>query len=285
VSFADVEGVRTRIHRSGAGESLVLVHGGQYGDLYSLDSWSRLLPELEPSFSVVAFDRLGQGHTDLPAGDGFTIEASIEHAIRAIEALGTPPVHLVGHSRGALVVARIALDRPELVRSLVVVDSNTLAAEDPRFPSGGFYVELARRRPPGPPTRDSVRMEADAQSVSREHVDAEFVDALLAVAERPDVQHAAARMVELSSAVWNPGLDRLRAQTLEQIERDGLPVPTLVVWGTDDPSAPLPLAHALFDTVRRRTPRAELHVFARAGHYVFREHPQAFAALLRGFCA
>jgi pimeloyl-ACP methyl ester carboxylesterase len=282
--FVDVAGTRTRVHEGGSGEQLVLVHGGQYGDNYSLDAWSRVVPDLERSFEVLAFDRLGQGHTDLPRGDDFTIEASLAHSVAAIEQLAQGPVHLVGHSRGAFAAARIALDRPDLVRSLVLVDSNTLAAEDPRFPSGAFYAGLAAETPPGPPTEASVRLEPERQSVDPAHVDEDFVAALLAVATRPAVQEAARRLRELGPTVWTPGLDRLRAATLEQIERDGLQAPTLVVWGANDPSAPLPLATSLFETVAAATARAELHVFARAGHYVFREHPEAFAALLRAFC-
>jgi pimeloyl-ACP methyl ester carboxylesterase len=40
----------------------------------------------------------------------------------------------------------------------------------------------------------------------------------------------------------------------------------------------------LFKRIAARTPEAELHVFGRAGHYSFREHPGAFVRLLEAFC-
>ena len=81
-----------------------------------------------------------------------------------------------------------------------------------------------------------------------------------------------------------PSIEPVRAQTLTDIDDRGLPVPTLVVWGADDPSAPLPLAHALHERIAATTPEADLHVLGSAGHYCFRERPAAFERTLAGFC-
>ena len=88
----------------------------------------------------------------------------------------------------------------------------------------------------------------------------------------------------LASTVWTPDLDRHRRETISKIEQRGLPAPTLLVWGANDPSAPLQLAYTLFSLICKKTRVAELHVFNRAGHYVFREQPKAFDSLLWSFC-
>lgn len=264
----------------------MLVHGGGFGSLYSLDCWSLVLDELARDFHVVAFDKLGQGHTGNPPDDaGYTFEALLAHATALLDALGLGPAHLVGHSMGALLVSRIALDRPDLVRTLVVVDSNTLAPDDPRFPWTKFYLDLARTIPPGPPTRETVRMEPDAQSWSRTHVTDGFVERLFEIAGRPESREAAERAEAAREEVWMPSILAARRQALADLDDRGTGLPTLVVWAANDVSAPLPLAQALFERIAAKTEHTELHVIARAGHYVFREQPEAFVRAVGGFCA
>jgi pimeloyl-ACP methyl ester carboxylesterase len=284
IRFVEADGIRTRIYDAGDGEPLVLIHGGWFASLYSLDCWSLNLPTLAERFRVVAFDKLGQGHTSGPATDvGFTFGALERHALALLDELGLGPVHLVGHSMGALLAARIALDRPELVRTLTVVDTNTLAPSDPRFPRSTFYTDIAKRTPPGPATSETVRMEPDAQAHDRANVTDDFVARLLEMALLGENVRTRARGTALRDTVWNPSLEEARAATLADIDARGLPVPTLVVWAREDVSAPLPLAHALYDRIAGRTPEAELHVIAGSGHYVYREQPDAFERALIGF--
>ncbi|HEX4520626.1 MAG TPA: alpha/beta hydrolase [Gaiellaceae bacterium] len=283
----DVDGIPTRLYEAGEGEPLVLIHGGYFGSLYSLDCWSLNLDALATSFRVVAFDRLGQGHTGNPGAPGeYTFDRVLGHALALLDGLELGRFHLVGHSIGALVAAEVALARPQAIRTLVVVDTNTLAPDDARFPRGAFYRELESRIPPGPPTRESVRMEPDEQSFSKDHVTDDFVARLLEIALTPSfVEATAARERDRSDPVWVPTLEAARAHALSAIDAGGFAFPALVVWGANDVSAPLPLGQALFDRVAAATGEAELHVLARAGHYCFREHPEAFERLLAGFCA
>jgi 2-hydroxy-6-oxonona-2,4-dienedioate hydrolase len=282
--FVEADGIRTRVYDAGEGEPLVLVHGGGFGSLYSLDGWSLNLPRLAERFRVLAFDKLGQGHTGNPESDAaYTFERLLGHAVALLELLAPGPAHLVGHSMGALLTARIALDRPELARTLVIVDSNTVAPDDDRFPWTKFYVDLDARIPAGPPTLETVRIEPDLQSYSSDHVTTGLLERLLQIARRPEFAHAAQRMRELRESTWMPSILPVRARTLEEIDARGVPVPTLVVWGANDPSAPLPLALQLLERIAARTPEADLHVLGRAGHYCFRERPEAFERALTGF--
>jgi 2-hydroxy-6-oxonona-2,4-dienedioate hydrolase len=285
IRFTNVGGVATRYFEDGDGQPLVLIHGGDFGSLYSLDAWSLNVPELAQSFRVVSFDKLGQGMTDSPQDDAdFTFERLQAHTLALLDSLALGPAHIVGHSMGALLAARIALDRPDLVRTLVVVDSNTLAPDDERFPRGAFYRDLERQIPPGPPTRESVRLEPDRQSTSTAHVDDDFVDRLLTIARTPGNSETHARMETLRYERWFPSLDAVRELTLREIESRGISARTLVVWGADDPSAPLPLGLALFAHFARGGADVALHVFGAAGHYCFRERPTAFNRLLTSFC-
>jgi pimeloyl-ACP methyl ester carboxylesterase len=191
---------------------------------------------------------------------------------------------VLGHSRGGLLVAALALEHRELAKTVVIVDSGTLAPGDPRYLLGTFYEEIERRIPPGPPTRETVRMEPDANSYSTDHVTDDFVARYLEIARLAKTQEAQRWMKPLSDRIWTPSLLRNKEQSLRMIDARGIPAPTLVIWGFNDPSAPLPLGVSLFERIRARTPQAEFHVLNQAGHYCFRERPHEFNRLLRSFC-
>jgi 2-hydroxy-6-oxonona-2,4-dienedioate hydrolase len=284
--FVEVDGIRTRYYEDGTGEPLVLFSGGEFASLYSLDAFSLNLPALARHFRVIAVDKLGQGHSDNPKTDAdYSVAALLRHTVGFLRALGIQNAHLGGHSRGAWLVARVALEHPELAKTLVLVDTSTLAPEDPAFPSQVFYTEIANRTPPGPPTAETVRMEPDAQAAhSRAHITDDFVARLLEIARLPKSQDATEKMKTLGPAQWLPDLNRERVRTLEMIDERGLPVPTLLTWGFNDRSAPLPLGHKLFARIAEKTPRAEMHVLNGAGHYSFREQAPAFNRLVPAFC-
>ena len=283
IRFIDVDGIRTRYYEDGDGEPLVLFHGGDFGSLDSLDSWSLNLPGLAQHFHVYAVDKLGQGYTDNPKSDAdYTFEALFHHAHGFVQALGIAKAHFVGHSRGAFLVTNFAVEHPNLVSKLIIVDSNTTAPDSPVFPGMVFYANLPN--PPGPPTPETVRIDPDAQSHSKEHITDDYVARILKIAQQPKFAEMKQRSKVLYSTTWLPSMSRRKQEVLRSIDERGLPVPTLVTWGVNDPSAPLPLAYSLFERIALKTPQAELHVINGGGHYSFREQPRAFNRMLRSFC-
>lgn len=284
IHYADVDGIRTRYYEDGTGQAIVLLHGGHFDSLDSLDSWSLSFPELSKHFHVYALDKLGMGYTDPPLRDAdYTYEALFQHILGFVANLGITKANFVGHSRGGLPVAHLALERPDLINKAVIVDSNTAAADHPSFPTWQFYVNYRAHAPSGQPTTESVRGELEAQSHSTEHITEDFVARMLEIARLPQHQEVQRRMESLTASVWNPSLSRKRAEILRGIDERGLAVPTMIVWGVNDPSAPLPLAYQLYERIAVKTPSAELHVMNRAGHYSYREQPAAFNGMLKGF--
>ena len=75
---------------------------------------------------MIALDKVGQGHTGNPLNDDYTMQAVVDHAATFLKALGLPPVHLVGHSRGGFAATRLTLQHQHLVRSLTIINSGTL---------------------------------------------------------------------------------------------------------------------------------------------------------------
>ena len=284
ISFKTIAGVETRCWEGGSGRPLILVHGGEFGDLYSLDSWSLNLEDLAKDFRVFAFDRLGQGFTGNPPDDNaYTIEAVMKHVTQFAESVPHPPVHLVGHSRGGFIVMRLALERPDLVETVTIVDSNTAAPENPELPSDRFYQKL-EELVPGPPSADTVNIEPELQSHSCDHVTADFKRRLRRISRLPKIGEAFLGTSPTRQRTWLTGLDHLRRETQEKVRQQGIPVPAMVFWGYNDPSAPLSLGLDLFDLLCEKSGVASLNVINRAGHYSFREQPDVFNAAIRSFC-
>src|SRR5438270_6741061 len=101
--WLDVNGVRTRYHDQGSGETIVFIYGGNFGTGDSASSaytWSENFRALSQRFRVLAFDKIGQGFSDNPPNDDYTMRRVVRHARDFIRALKVEPVHLVGHSRG-----------------------------------------------------------------------------------------------------------------------------------------------------------------------------------------
>lgn len=102
----------------GTGETVLLIHG--LGS--STEDWEPQVEALSKRFSVVTYDVRGHGRTGKPRGR-YSVTQFAEDAAALIESLGLGPVHVVGLSMGGMIGFQLATDRPELVRSLVIVNS------------------------------------------------------------------------------------------------------------------------------------------------------------------
>ena len=196
--YVSVDGIRTRYFEGGEGENIVFVHGGHFGGTTSAARWISIFPSVASRFHVYAVDKLGMGLTDNPRKDeGYSMQATVQHIYRFLETLGIDQVHLVGHSRGGLPVGRIATDHPAMVKTVTIVDSNTIAPGDPGLSTPNL--------PPAgpPPTKESIRQELlrSSDTFHKEFVTDEYVEALLEVRSHPKIREAALRL-ELLRTRW-----------------------------------------------------------------------------------
>jgi 3-oxoadipate enol-lactonase len=113
-------GVRLAVEDSGGSGPTVLF---SHGLLYTLRMWDAQIATLRARFRCVAYDHRGQGQSDAPA-TGLDMDTLTEDAAALIASLRPGPVHFVGISMGGFVGMRLAARRPELVRSLVLIDTS-----------------------------------------------------------------------------------------------------------------------------------------------------------------
>jgi pimeloyl-ACP methyl ester carboxylesterase len=103
----------------GSGPPVIFSHGL----LYSCRMWDAQVPVLRSRFRCIAYDHRGQGQSAVPKS-GYEPDTLALDAAALIRALGVQPVHFVGLSMGGFVGMRLAARHPELIRSLVLLDTS-----------------------------------------------------------------------------------------------------------------------------------------------------------------
>jgi pimeloyl-ACP methyl ester carboxylesterase len=116
--FIDVDGVRLHYLDEGDGPPLVLLHG--LGSMVEDFVLSGLVREASKRYRVIAFDRPGYGHSERPRRMRFGAAAQAELVRKALHRLDVHRPIVLGHSWGTLVAVALALDYPEVPRSLVL---------------------------------------------------------------------------------------------------------------------------------------------------------------------
>jgi pimeloyl-ACP methyl ester carboxylesterase len=115
-TYVQLGDVKTWYEEHGAGESLVLMHGG----LVDARFFAPNIDPLVEKFHVYTPERRGHGHT--PDVDGpITYQLVADDTIAFLETVVGQPADLVGHSDGAIVAMLVAMQRPKLVKRLVMI--------------------------------------------------------------------------------------------------------------------------------------------------------------------
>ncbi|SFT28297.1 alpha/beta hydrolase [Methylobacterium sp. yr668] len=115
--FLTVDGVRLHYVERGRGDPLVLIHGN--GMMIQDFLVSGIVDDLAKRYRVIIIDRPGYGYSDRPRGL-WTPRAHATLFQKALQQLGVTQAVVLGHSWGALVAVALALQAPQLVRSLVL---------------------------------------------------------------------------------------------------------------------------------------------------------------------
>ena len=119
--FFETEGARIHARIGGNGPPLVLIHGfPQTGA-----EWHRIAPTLAKHFTLIIPDLRGYGLSSAPKGDAKLYAKRVMGAdiLALLDQLNyREPVRIVGHDRGARVTYRLALDHPNRVQRIALID-------------------------------------------------------------------------------------------------------------------------------------------------------------------
>ena len=121
---AGLGGMELEFTSRGVGAPVLLVHGGL------LTGWFDLLgqePVLSEGYRLLSFQRPGYGRNSVPSGP-VGLQGQSACCLALMEHLGIATAHIVGHSVGACIALQLALDAPEAVESLALIEPPVLTA-------------------------------------------------------------------------------------------------------------------------------------------------------------
>lgn len=116
MSPGTVDGLHYEVH--GAGDETVVLSAGLGG---SGAFFAPQMDALTARYRVVLYDQRGTGRSDRALPSPYAVSHMADDIARVIEAVGGP-AHVVGHAAGGLAGLQLALDRPDLLRSLTVIN-------------------------------------------------------------------------------------------------------------------------------------------------------------------
>jgi pimeloyl-ACP methyl ester carboxylesterase len=251
-----VNGTELTYIERGTGTAVVLVHG----QLSDYRFWKAIIEAASARHRVVAYSRRyffpNPSSASLPR---FGDPTDVPDLIAFIEALEISPVHLVGHSSGGHAALLVAIERPDLVQSLVLAEGGFLTG--PGIDNAGVAASRIAR----------ALLEADRSE--------EAVRTFIDTANGPG---AFDRMTEVERQA---NLDNRMALGLPispppSCEEVGsVAMPTLIVRGDSSPA----FLHAMMDALAACFPSAEQALIPNASHAMFVDNPGAFNAALLPF--
>jgi pimeloyl-ACP methyl ester carboxylesterase len=121
------DGSTARVLEAGAGEPLLLIHGVGL----RAEAWGPQIDALAAHARVIAVDMPGHGQT-APLPPDARLPDFVAWVARVVQALGTGPVSLAGHSMGSLIAAGLAVERPDLVRRVALLNGVHRRSTDAR---------------------------------------------------------------------------------------------------------------------------------------------------------
>lgn len=269
---------RLHVTELGSGPPVLLVPGWPQSGY----AWRFVAPELARTRRVVIAEPRGLGESEQTPGDT-TIAAAADDIAALVDELGGP-LDVVAHDVGSWVTHALAVTRPELVRSLVLVDAGipgvtTLPSGIPDAAGNIRSWHFAFNRLPDLPElliegreREYLAWLFHSKSVQHEVFDDAALDEYTRILAAPGA--LAAGLAYYRENLGAGGLDAARARGALR-----LPMPVLAVgasWG---------VGATLFEGLRERADRLDGVVFEDCGHYVPEEQPERLVAAIEEFWA
>ncbi len=269
-----LHGHRVAYRCAGSGPVIVLVHG----ITSTSATWERVMPYLAERFTVIAPDLLGHGESAKPRGD-YSLGAYASGVRDLMTVLGLRKATIVGHSLGGGIAMQFAYQFPERVERLVLVSSGGLGRQVTpvlravALPGAELMLPLLASRAivnAGATVgswigKIGLRSGADIAAM------AGGLASLQDIETRRAFVHTARSVID----VYGQRVDATDKLYLAAA------VPTLIMWGDDDPI--IPTHHGI--RAHELMPGSRLRVFADSGHFPHHDDPAGFVTTLREFIA
>jgi len=262
-----IDGVETHYLEAGEGETLVLIHGGGAG-ADAEGNWKGCIPEYAKTFRVIAVDMPGFGRSARPDPETFSYGQTNrnKHMTGFIEAIaGGDPIYLIGNSMGGATALGVTINRPDLIRKLVLMGAAGLDISNPdpasRAALGSYdYTPEGMRKLVG--VLAGPYFEVSDELVSYRH-------ALTMQPGGREAMKAIQEHMKTDPMIYSH-------EAIASIQ-----TPTLVVGGKLDKIAVLERSYGYLKLI----PNSWGFILPHAGHWVMMEAPAEFVAVTTDFFA
>lgn len=278
----DVNGALLEVVDKGEGEPLVLVHGSTS----DYRNWENQIEPFSARFRTIAYSRRYHWPNErIPADKEYLMDEQIEDLRALIHVLDLAPVHLVGHSFGALLALMAVIREPGIARSLVLAEPPAVRLFVSNKPRIGELLPLFLSRP-----RTAAAIvkfgakglepatKAFARGDDQEALEI-FAKAVFGAGGYDDFTQTRKRQVqdnasETRAEFLGPGFLPLEASRVQEVE-----TPTLLLNGERS----IPLFKLLADRLAELLPHVKRAIIPDAGHMMPEDNPAEFNAAVLGF--
>ena len=244
-------GVRLQYVEAGSGYPVVCIPGNGLSTLM----WRHLIPALSERYRAIAYELRGMGGSEAPGRPGvtYTNEDHGKDLEAFLDGLDISHAAIVGHAFGGFVAMRVAIDRPERVGAMVLVNTT---AKSPRSAVAADWAKVVEAEGMEP-LLDETMARWFLERVHR---------------EQPEVIQSYREMLganpPMGYAANARGISRLDLRD----ELSAIQCPTLVVGGEEDKGIP-PSEN---EKNAEKIPGAQLAIIRDASHTVPEEQAEEF---------
>lgn len=258
----NVNGVALYYEEHGAGDETVVF---SHGLLMNSEMFRAQIDALKSDYRCIAYDHRGQGRSEVTAG-GYDMDNAARDAAELIRGLDAAPCHFVGLSMGGFVGMRLAIDYPDLLRSLVLME--TSANPEPKRNVRPYRVLAFIGRwfgfRPVAERLMNILFGRTFMNDPRRQEERQALKRAIIANDRKGAARAAHAVIDREGVG-----DRL----------GGISIPTLIIVGEEDVATPPKEGRKM----QEKIPGSQLLVIPAAGHSSTIEQPEAVNRALMDF--
>jgi 2-hydroxy-6-oxonona-2,4-dienedioate hydrolase len=269
MSYVDAGGIPTRSLQAGDPDAPVVVF--LHGTSGHLEAFTRnVRAHVEAGYRVHAIDMLGHGFTGKPDHD-YEIPRYVEHFESYLDACGIDRVNIAGESLGGWVGGWFTSDHPERVVSLQLIAAGGTKAN----PEVMERIKSSTRRAV---SEDDIELTRQRLHLLMHDPDKDVSDELVEVRHRIYHQPDFVANVDHLLCLQEMPIRQRNLLREDRLERIGK-VPTLIIWGRENPFGDVPEAHKMHDDI----PGSRLELYEGCGHWPQHEHADRYNEMAIAF--